>query len=93
MGEASFFVAVVLGLIGFGVFIGYHFRDFVGKEVAKFAADLRTSFKAAQAELEQDHVLLQKTYETAKADAEKAIADLSAAKDRALATIEAIKKA
>jgi hypothetical protein len=92
MEGALFLVTLVLGLFSAGVFVGYKFRDFVGKEVSKFAADLKTAYKDAQSELEAGHSLLQKTYEAAKADAEKAVSDLASVKDKALATIESIKK-
>lgn len=75
-----------------GVAVGYKYRDFVGKEVTKFAADLKTEYAKAKADVENGVPELKKAYEAAKADAETATADLKAAASSAKAKLEEIKK-
>lgn len=85
-------LAIIAALFGAGVFVGYHFRDFVGKEVTKFAADLKTEYAKAKTEVEIGVSDLKKAYEVAKTDAEKAGEDLKNAATSAKAKLEEIKK-
>lgn len=50
MEMATFILAVLAGVFGAGMFIGYKYRDLVGKEVTKFASELRSEAAKARAE-------------------------------------------
>lgn len=90
--EATLFLTIVAGLFFGGVFVGYKYRDIVGAEVTKFAADLKTEYAKAKTEVEAGVGDLKKAYEAAKADAEKATEDLKSAATSAKNKLEEIKK-
>ena len=90
---AAFVFALVAGGFGAGIFVGYKYRDFVGKESLRSLRLIsRLNTPRPRRKLKPVLVTCKKAYEVAKADAEKAGADLANAAASAKAKLEEIKK-